>query len=219
VSQPSRSGKPVSSGPASGKREARAALALLLGVALAGCVAYPSVAPGRLAELEPSSGILVLHTQAPWEIERVELSDQVVARGLPSGTSLRLLILPAGRYRWSQIQLIDSGRRASHLLYRLTMLDDERWNLAIEPRRINYPGQLVVEPGANLGVTDRFAVRSLNRSAMMMELLGKLHPELSRRYPIVYTGAGRDEFLGRYQDALSARGAPGPAALQDEEPR
>ena len=65
------------------------------------------------------------------------------------------------------------------------------WSFEVRPGTLYYPGSLEIERW--------YGVRSFDRSAEMLERLERDHPDLLKRFPIIYSGPGRDDFLEFYE--------------------
>jgi hypothetical protein len=182
-------------------------LALLALATLLGCATLRPIERGEPFELAPDEGILLVHVASNVPLQSVHISGATQIRDLKPGHNQRLYVISAGNYRWTRLLL------GSRLRYQ--MFSHDYWRFRVEPGRINYPGMLMVHgPRVSFWTADSY-VFNLNRSALSYKLLEEEFPNLLERYPIEYTGRGRDDFLIRYseaQRALRAAEAPGEPA-------
>jgi len=181
-------------------RGAALALALVLG-----CAKPRPIAEGVVPTLAPDEGILVVDVETDAPIERLAMNGIVVAERLAPGHHLALLVVGAGSYRWTAIQV--PGVLGSVRFY---IRRDDEWSFRVEPGRINYAGRiLVIRRRPGLGPYQMHA-RNLNRSAMAWLELERRRPELVGRYALAYTGPVEDAFLEKLSTLRAARAAPGP---------
>ncbi len=181
--------------PRGAARAWRCGLAACLALAplASGCAAR-FLRAGALVELEPGQGILVVRTGTPEPISLLEVRGQRRLANVPAGTSLRLYVMPAGTYRWGRVAV---RHWIGELLYEsgFQMNDDAYWEFRVEPGALSYPGDLLIERD---GSGRRFGARVVNRSALAMPWLEQSHAGLLARYPLRYTGFGRDDFYDEY---------------------
>jgi hypothetical protein len=188
---------------------ARPRLVAVLALALAsGCVSSRPIAPGEIPTLAADEGILVLDVESAVPVERLALNGVVVAEFLEPGRRLALLVVGAGSYRWTSIQI--PGAFGS---LRFRMRREDEWTFRVEPGRINYIGRLEVEERrSGLGPVQLLG-RNVNRSAMAWVELKKRFPLVVERYPVVYSGPAKDEFLAQLATLqASRRAAAAPSA-------
>jgi hypothetical protein len=161
-------------------------LALLALATLLGCATLRPIERGEPFELAPDEGILLVHVASNVPLQSVHISGATQIRDLKPGHNQRLYVISAGNYRWTRLLL------GSRLRYQ--MFSHDYWRFRVEPGRINYPGMLMVHgPRVSFWTADSYVFK----------------------YPIEYTGRGRDDFLIRYseaQRALRAAEAPGEPA-------
>jgi len=191
------------------RREARLAALFLANLAALLACAERGLAPGQSVELSPSRGILIVHVESPHALDKLWLGNGIAVDRIPAGGSLRLVILPAGAYRWSRIDLASGvpGYR-----YWIQMRRDPHWEFRVEAGAMCYAGALLLEHDSGPGRAQRLFPRIVNRSSTMLDLLERKHPELLLRHPLRYTGRGRDDFLSAYQTVV--RGLRESEALQ-----
>ena len=160
-------------------------LAVLALLTTLGCVSVRPVERGPVPELSPGEGILV-----------VELETAVPIKPM--------VVMSAGRHRWTDI-VIPAGE--GDVPFRMAYGHDV-WGFRVEAGRINYPDQLRFGGRTRAKSVD-ISVRRLNRSALALRKLRSEFPEVLERYPPVYAGPTRDdylEYIGR--SFLGADGAP-----------
>lgn len=182
---------------------------LVPGIALAlalclGCVRPRPIAAGDAPTLAPGEGILVVDVESDVPIQRLALSGFVAAERLEAGHHLALLVVGAGSYRWTAIQV--PGAFGS---VRFRIRREDEWAFRVEPGRINYAGQIFVRRHGS-GIGPLFA-RNLNRSAMAWLELGRRHPELVERYAMHYSGPAEDAFFAELEALRAAGRAAGEA--------
>jgi hypothetical protein len=175
-------------------------LALLVLTTPLGCATLRPIEPNEPFELAPDEGILLVHVASNVPVQSVHISGATQIRDLKVGHNQRLYALSAGTYRWAHLIL------GSRLRYQ--MFSHDYWRFRVEPGRINYPGMLMVRgPRVSFWTADSY-VFNLNRSALSYKLLEEDFPDLLERYPIEYTGRGRDDFLSYYREAQRAAETP-----------
>ena len=135
----------------------------------------------------------------------------MVPSNLPSKRQVRFLVLRAGTYRWSRIDLPAPGLNSWYSWE----LDegDGHWRFQVEPGRINYPGVLNLERKGR----DRLLHFTLNRTGQLIEFLREEAGFLFEDYPMAYTGRVRDDFLAFYSSQFvrtsrSEEGRPEPGS-------
>ena len=183
-------------------------VAIALALAL-GCTKPRPVAEGMAPTLAPGEGILVVDVESDVRIERLALSGMTVAERLEPGHHLALVVVGAGSYRWTEIQVPGPFGSARFRIQR-----DDEWAFRVEPGRINYAGRIVVRYRPGLGSVQMVG-RNLNRSAMAWLELERRWPDLVGRYALAYTGPVDDAFLEQLGALRAARRAtPGPGGGQ-----
>lgn len=173
-----------------------------------GCGSVRSVEPGEPLGLR--EGLLVLHIRTDTPLKSVTIGGSTrLALDLQSGSHLRVIGLPAGRYRWSRLELpetIDPTRfgwpaRRQPLEFRFPYAEDLEFS--IEAGRLNYVGLIEIYREELL----RIRIRPIDRTALALEDLRAQFPAYVEQYPIVYSGPGRHVFLERYLAAKAAKEA------------
>lgn len=189
-------------------RSIEISLLLMLLVAM-GC------APNLVGELRPSEyafdlsedeGILVVETDSNTPIHQLVFEHDgrsgrdVHLRQIEKGRRINFLVLSAGRYRWSRIELLGSTFRGVHYPY-VWELDDEsdHWRFSVEPGVINYPGVIVVD-SERVGWLSAYTE---NRSGRFVEYLWQDADFLLDDFRLVYSGRVRDDFLEFYSSRLA----------------
>ena len=171
-------------------------LALLVLTTPLSCATLRFIDPDEPFELAPDEGILLVHVASNVPLQSVHVSGASRIRDLEAGHNQRLYAVSAGTYRWSRLVF------GSKLRYQ--MFSHDYWRFRVEPGRINYPGTLMVRgPLVSFWTADSY-VFNLNRSALSYKLLEENFSDLLDRYPIEYTGRGRDDFLSYYREAQRA---------------
>lgn len=179
----------------------------LIAVAI-GCGSVRTVEPG--APPRSGEGLLVLHIRTDTPLKSVTIGGWArVALDLPSGSHLRVIGLPAGRYRWSRFELpetIDPTRfglwgKRQQLEFRFRY--EEELEFRVEAGCLNYVGLIEIYRQGLL----RLGIRPIDRTALALEELRAQFPAYVEQYPIVYSGPGRHVFLERYLAAKAAKEA------------
>lgn len=208
---------------------ARIAVALCLAPALlvvSGCARWTVGELRRLdqtIELREGQGILVVETESNDRIHRltIESTDgrggRFELRGIGTDRRLGLLVIPAGDYRWSQIELPGVDYRGRHYPYVWALGEEEgHWRFSVRPGAINYPGLLVL----NRQGKGWLAAFTMNRSGQLVEQLRSRAPALLFEYPLTYSGRMRDDFLEYYSEKFAERrGGEGRDGRQGSTPR
>lgn len=186
---------------------------LLVSIALtiAGCsTSSPPIllALDQTIRLEPDQGILIVEVDASEAVQRLVLqptdrfASTIDLEDLAPGRRARLLVLPGGLYRWSEIDM-KGGEAVDGRQYPTTWrIDstDDHWHFSVRPGVVNYPGMLVLE---RVGPV-HMRMYTLNRSAQLIESVGGQGGRLVSDYPIAYSGRGRDDFLEFYASKLAS---------------
>jgi len=169
-------------------------LVLILALALAfspGCVPPRPIVVGEIPTLSPDEGILVLDVESDVPIERLALNGVPAVEHLEAGHQLALLVVEAGSYRWTAIQIPGASGSARFRIRR-----EDEWTFHVEAGRINYPGTILVSHRSGLGSIQLYA-GNLNRSAMTWVELKRRFPQLVERYVVIYSGPAKDGFLAQ----------------------
>lgn len=176
---------------------ASAALVFLLG-----CTGVLPVEPGGAATLEASQGIFVVHISSEVEIASMDFGFGGSVKGLPAGDHIALFVVRSGSYRWRQLELVEARGVRFRIPY------EDEWKFRVEPGHINYAGMIILERNGWLSLSSRH----VDRTAVAITDLNERFPELVARYPVAYSGPGRNVFPEHYRAALSQRRADGGAA-------
>jgi pimeloyl-ACP methyl ester carboxylesterase len=176
-----------------------AAALAAFGCASSGLIAtsWP-IDPGDAVNLEANQGLLVVHVRSNLPVQTIDVGGVLAAEDLLEGTSVRLIGITAGTYRWATIQLQGD---------RFRFPDHERLRFRVEPGLINYVGMIDVERSGPLSL----GLHALDRSAMALEQLRERYPDLTARYRMVYSGSARHVFLERHRNAKER---PGPERVR-----
>jgi hypothetical protein len=200
----------------SGRRFPGMAVGWLL---LAICCATPALAivrdiePGTVPRLAADEALLVIAVDTNQALDAVRLvreggqNEMKTVRGLDSGRSLRLVSLPAGRYRWSSLEL-------ERFAYSFKGADADEYTFEVRAGRINYPGELIYRAEWQWGAM----VHISNRGLIALDWMQAKHPGVLPAFAFEYTGRYPDPFPAFYREALGKQGppadrsAPAPAA-------
>jgi len=163
------------------------ALLAILAAGALGC-ASPGIHPGADVSLGPGEGILVVHSDSDLDISRLRVRPAREVWSQTAGSRLLVLVVPAGAYRWRDLQVEGEGDS-----WEFAFPADPRYSFRVLPGTINYGGSFLV-----VDQPDRVFMKVLNRSAAMLALLEREHAELLSLFPIAYTGHVRDDFLEHY---------------------
>jgi hypothetical protein len=177
------------------KRSIPLLLALLSAL---GCAnVQPIAADGPLA-LKSNQGILAIHVDSDFPIRRLRFNTGItVARDLSRGEYVALVVVPAGSYRWTTIEV---PMRNSDAYYRFRMRRDSDWRFKVEAGRINYPGQVIVKGSERtLLRSNSLYAWTKNRPALALERIRATYPSLLTQYPLANGRSERDDFLALYQ--------------------
>ncbi len=156
-----------------------------------GCTSLRTLQTG-LEPLAPGEGILVVHIHLPYPVAKLSINQATALTNLPKGEHLRLLALKEGSYHWSKIVVpADSGDVS------FTMANVELFQFHVKAGRINYPGELSFRGRSGKTSVD-IAPSRRNRSAFVLDLLRERYPGLLGRYPPIYSGPYRDDYLDYY---------------------
>jgi hypothetical protein len=179
------------------------ATALLWMLTTSGCVSVRPVETGVNFSLAPDEGILVVDIHSVMPIEELSFSQAVAVSDLPAGEHFILLAVSAGKYRWDEIVI-----PAGEVVIPIGMSRDDSWKFRVEPGRISYPGHMEVR-GRTAARSVKLGIYIDNRSALALRKLREGFADLLERYPPIYTGLMRDDFLDYYSRAFSKPAAGG----------
>ena len=180
------------------RRLARIAVGLASAATLA-CVSVTEVPAGTSATLPSGHGFLVFDLESDGDVERVRFSGAVAAEYLDAGTHLKLLVVPAGTYTWSEI-VVPSTRGPRRFRARRRV---DFWTFRVRAGVVSYPGRIVLdhEPG----YAYRLDGSVINRSALVRERLMEKFPQIMSTHELHYTGHDRDDFLEHLRRAQASR--------------
>jgi hypothetical protein len=164
----------------------------------AGCAGTRLIVSDGLVALKPDQGILVVHVDSDYPIRKLNFNFRFkAAADLSAGEYVALLVVPAGNYHWTTID-VSSGFFDHYFKFR--MRRDRDWSFKVEAGRINYPGQIIVK-GSN---KTSFGIRvprawTKNRPALALEQIRENYPTLITQYQLANGRSERDDFLDSYQ--------------------
>jgi hypothetical protein len=201
-----------------GKLSLRLFLVGLTLFAATGCLTVMTPLPaGSDVHLEPGDGILVVETFCDSDIEYLQLvasrpsGPTRVLWNLPQGHHVNLVVLPEGNYRWSRIALPGLIINHSRQPVRWQLDRGEQWQASVKAGQINYPGMVVL----HRSTWRHLSYRVLNKSGELLTSIEELFPGLLTQFEARYGGAGRDDFLEYYREALVSR-SPAKATSDEE---
>ncbi|HEX7965500.1 MAG TPA: hypothetical protein VF651_07260 [Gammaproteobacteria bacterium] len=174
-------------------------------------VAARAAQPADLShlQLQAAQGVLVVSvdTDMPLKSLRFRRLDQAadeqqVAEQAVAGRSVQFLVLPAGHYRWTEVDLggansIPLDRSAS-----------PRYEFTVQAGKVSYPGDFVVRAeggrsadqaaasvtnGASLADVG-YSLSLVDRYAMLLDALAPAQRDALGRLGLVYVGPGGDDF-------------------------
>jgi hypothetical protein len=157
-------------------------------VACAGLDVVP-VPTGGVPALGRDQGILVAHLDTRYPGIEIGVEGAWILEALPVGRHLRLLVVPAGDYRWSRLRWDRQYR---------SLPADGYWKFRVEPGRLSYPGQILVR-GPVWDLREHLGIRA--RTAQAIAEIERLHPGVLDTYPLAYTGSDVDDFAERFEAA------------------
>lgn len=153
--------------------------------------------PGDLPKLKEDEGLLVVSVDTSAALGSVKFlrvgtffGGDVLSH-VPAGRTIQLYVVPAGRYQWVKVNLVDAFRWSSIL----TLSDDPEYTFDVKAGQITYAGELVLRP---MGLF-KSRVRVANRSLPVIDWLQEKFPELYKRYSFVYSGHYSDPFPEFYR--------------------
>src|SRR5690606_15752745 len=195
-------------GPRKGAGMGRVLLkALLLSALLLpwpSCASIREVRAGAPVDVPQGSGLLLVavDSERPLQSVTIRRSDSIFSseslRSLDKGLTTRLYLLPAGRYRWSNVR--DGGLR-----FELSG-DDDAYAFTVTPGVVNYPGHLVYRARGER----RVLVHVANRGLLAMDWLRQSHPRLAQDFAFEYRGHYPDPFPAFHRE-YGASAAPAAA--------
>jgi len=171
-----------------------------------GCAQARLITADRPLALKSNQGILVVHVDSDYLIRRLNLNTGITAaRDLPKGEYVALIVVNAGSYRWTTIE-VPIG--STEFYYRFRMHRNSNWSFKVEAGRINYPGQVIVKGSGTLYWSDdSLQAWTMNRSSLALERIRATYPNLLAQYPLVNGRNERDDFLEHFQ-SIAPFGSP-----------
>jgi dipeptidyl aminopeptidase/acylaminoacyl peptidase len=178
---------------------------LLLAAAMPVVAKVRVVNPGEVPVLRPDEGLLLIGvdtnlplTAVSFRFDSKRTSDVAATLSrVGIGHLARLYVVPAGAYRWSQID--------TQIWTRFGFDEDsETDRFIVVPGKINYGGDLLYR------WTDHFHadIQIHDRSLRAMDWLDMAHPALARQYPFAYNGHYPDPFPDVYRAARASTDKP-----------
>jgi hypothetical protein len=130
---------------------------------------------GRLPELAPDEGIVVvdLDTQVP--IKALKIGQVTAVSDLPAGEHLLFLAVSRGVHRWTDVVV-----QAPRGEIRYSAPRSAGYKFRVEPGRISYSGAISIRTQTTGGSLS-FSIRS--RSTEVMRILRGRYPALVERFP------------------------------------
>lgn len=200
----------------------RVAIASMLFVTSLSAGAASKVDPGDVPRLDPNEGLLVVSVDSDVGMASMSFSSEGSRfsaswlRHIQPGRTTQLYRLPAGRYHWTKILLVDTWSWS--VSFDLSKRDD--FVFEVKSGRINYAGDVVYR---SMGAR-RADMRLSNRALPVLDWLQAKHPALNAALPFFYSGYYPDPFPAFYLDATreatrlpvdldAGRTAPRPHAL------
>lgn len=173
-------------------------------VMTASCHAWAlhQVDPGEMPRLEEGEGLLAVAVDASSPVSSAKFrkvdalfTGDVLSR-VPVGRTMQLYVVPAGRYQWTEVTLVDTWSWRSSL----KLKDDPEYGFEVKAGQITYPGELVLRPMGWF----KSGVRVSNRALPVIDWLQEKFPALSERYRFVYSGHYPDPFPEFYRKEKAA---------------
>lgn len=168
------------------------------------------VDPGETPKLDDDEGLLAVAVDTSSALGSVKFrkldalfTGDLLSR-VPAGRTMQLYVVPAGRYQWTEVNLVDSWQWRSLL----KLKDDPEYGFEVKAGQITYAGELVLRPMGWF----RSGVRISNRSLPVIDWLQGKFAALYARYPFAYSGHYPDPFPEFYRKERAAVSDP-PADL------
>ena len=181
-------------------------LACAAAIGALGCESAVGVGLGGMGS---GIGYLVLDIRTDTPLASVTIGGwKRIPLDVKAGAWLRVVEVPAGRYRWSRLELPEVFAASYGFSARPVPLEfefpyDDDLAFHVEPGRLNYVGLIEVSRSERF----QLGIRVIDRTAVAIERLREEFPAMVERYPIVYAGAGRPVFLDRYRAAKGSQAA------------
>lgn len=171
-----------------------------------GCSSYRTLDyDGGPVPLHGNEGILVLHLDTDVYIERLRVSGYAVGGPFEPGVHTWLVAARIGTHRFSGFELNDRGWGSRWVFPGLR----DELTFEVRPGRVSYPGLLEIRLGG------RSSARIVNRSASVLPELAEKYGDLLARYPVRYTGRGKDRFFEELEELCATAAVAGPAASEE----
>jgi len=170
------------------------------------CSAFPAwaiirdVEPGTLPALKADEALLVVGVDTNTEIEVARFvrtgqnSEMKSLHSLGKGQNLRLLVAPAGRYRWSTVEL-----REPQVRFRAHK--DDEVDFEVRAGRLNYAGDLIFRKVGDYSATLHIS----NRSLAVIDWLRAQHSAPFEAFAFDYVGRYPDPFPAFYRKEIAQK--------------
>jgi dipeptidyl aminopeptidase/acylaminoacyl peptidase len=162
------------------------------------------IEPGEIIELGKDEGILAFAADSDAAGFRIRVKRSgglfsYLSQERQGGLSVTLMVVPSGEYRFTELL------QSNDTYFKMDDTPNMRFNVMAQ--RINYPGDFKVismgvsfRGGASAVLNQaRFAV--VNRALRSKRAIEGAFPELSKRYPMRYSGQFPDPFLEQLASA------------------
>ncbi len=181
----------------------------LLLLSIAGWVpdaqAFKEIRAAEPVQLAENEGLLVVDISTTTYVNSLSFSRvdgsgrNEVLGGLEAGRIRALYVVPAGRYRWHEMNL------RNWLMYaRYKLRKDPEFAFEVQAGRINYAGELQIRPSA-INQTD-FHIS--NRMLPVIDWLEQHHAALYQQYPLHFSGHYPDPFPAFYRTERAPSAKP-----------
>lgn len=188
--------------PSSARRwwaSGRAALALVLCMVALEASALRKVDRGEEPRLAPDEGLLVVSVDSDTTVSSVRFQkvgsswSEGALRSIKEGRTTQMYVVPAGRYHWSKVTLIDNWSWSGSF----DLSKDDEYAFEVKPAQITYAGDLVYRATGFMSAS----IRLSNRALLVIDWLQANHPDLYARLPFAYSGYYPDPFPAFYREA------------------
>lgn len=184
--------------------------------------AIGKVDPGDEPALEADEGLLLVSIDSDVGLASVRFGRHGSSVGtgflkdIPAGRTSQLYRLPAGRYQWTTVVLVDRWSWVGGF----NLADEAEFGFEVKAGRVNYAGDLVYRSSGSV----RAQMRLSNRALLALDWMQAEHPVLGTKLPFLYSGYYPDPFPAFYDEARrnarhlpanldAGRAAPQPGTL------
>lgn len=142
--------------------------------------------------LKPGHGYLLVAIESLGDtpqkilIKGPQLFSNNSIENLIPGNNYRLIEVPTGSYSYNQIYT--GGKKSESFYWDILSFD---YSIKVRPNTISYAGHLISEMYSDTNVDFNFR----NRSSQAFEYIKSCCLQLSKSYPLVFTGSYPDPFL------------------------